>query len=133
MKNKKIIYWGVGRRKTAVARVRLISGDGKIKVNKKSMETYFKGYDVLQHEIMSPLKLTDLTDKYNVFANVKGGGKTGQAEAIRHGISRALLKLDETTRPVLKKEGLLTRDSRIVERKKPGRPKARKKFQYSKR
>lgn len=133
MTDKKIIYWGVGKRKTAVARVRLIKGDGKVRVNKKPMETYFRGYDVLQNKIMAPLKLVNITDGYNVYVNVRGGGMTGQAEAIRHGISRALLKIDGELRSVLKKEGLLTRDSRIVERKKPGRPKARKKFQFSKR
>lgn len=133
MTDEKIIYWGVGKRKTAVARVRLIKGDGRVRVNKKPMEVYFRGYDVLQNRIMAPLKLVNITDGYNVFVNVKGGGMTGQAEAIRHGISRALLKIDGELRSALKKEGFLTRDSRIVERKKPGRPKARKKFQFSKR
>ncbi len=133
MADNKVIYWGVGRRKAAVARVRLVSGDGKIRVNKKPVEVYFKGHDVLQNRIMAPLKLVDITDQYNVFANVNGGGKTGQAEAIRHGISRALLKVNGELRGALKKAGFLTRDSRIVERKKPGQPKARKKFQYSKR
>ncbi len=133
MEDKKIIYWGVGRRKSAVARVRLVLGDGKIKVNRKSMEIYFKGHDILQNRIMSPLKLVDMTEQYNVFANVNGGGKTGQAEAIRHGISRALLKVNIELRTTLKKAGFLTRDPRIVERKKPGQPKARKKFQFSKR
>ena len=133
MADNKATYWGVGRRKTAVARIRLVSGDGKVKANRRTMENYFRGYDALQNKIMTPLKLVKLNDQYNVFANVNGGGMTGQAEAIRHGISRALLEVDSGLRTVLKKEGLLTRDPRIVERKKPGQPKARKKFQFSKR
>jgi small subunit ribosomal protein S9 len=134
MGDSKIIFWGVGKRKTAIARVRLIAGKGKFIVNGKPMETFFRGYDRLISRILAPLKLVNMLDSYSVYANVNGGGKTGQADAIRHGISRALLKVDSAAfRAILKKEGMITRDSRIVERKKPGRPKARKRFQYSKR
>lgn len=122
-----------GRRKTAVARVRIKSGEGKIVVNDRGVQDYFKGLDFLQYEIFQPLKLTNYAEKLDVFANVKGGGVKGQAEAIRHGIARALVNFDPKTKVVLKKNGLLTRDPRMVERKKAGQPKARKKFQWTKR
>ena len=125
--------WGVGRRKNAVARVRILPGKGKIMVNKKLMDTYFLGHEALKIKLIEPLKLTKMIDKFNVYVNVKGGGISGQSGAIRHGLSRALAQLDEKTKKTLRKEGFLTRDPRMVERKKPGQPKARKKFQFSKR
>lgn len=125
-------YRGTGRRKTSVARVRLVPGNGKITVNDKDLEEYF-AYDTLKVLVKAPLDLTETMDKYDVVANVHGGGYTGQAGAVRHGISRALIEADEELRPVLKKEGFLTRDSRMKERKKYGRKKARKSPQFSKR
>jgi len=133
MADNKIFYWAVGRRKTSVARVRLSPGKGSIIINGKPLDIYFRGCDTLKASVLSPLRLTNNADGFDVFVNVNGGGITGQADAIRHGISRALLKIDTSLRPVLKSAGFLTRDSRKVERKKPGRPKARKRFQYSKR
>ena len=128
-----VTYWGTGRRKTSVARVRLVKGDGGIKVNKKNFDKYFKGYFRLQKRILQPLELTETIDKFKVMINVGGGGRTGQADAIRHGISRALARTDEKIEGVLKREGMLRRDPRMVERKKPGQPKAKKRFQFSKR
>ncbi|MDO5707184.1 MAG: 30S ribosomal protein S9 [Andreesenia angusta] len=125
-------YYGTGRRKTSVARVRLLPGSGNITVNKKDLEDYFD-YDTLKVIVKAPLEITDNLDKYDVFVNVHGGGYTGQAGAIRHGISRALLKADSETRPVLKQAGFLTRDPRMVERKKYGLKKARRAPQFSKR
>ena len=122
-----------GKRKTSIAKIVLRDGSGKIIVNKKSFEDYFKGYLLSKHEILRPLILTNTRNDYDCNAHVSGGGISSQAQAIRHGISKALVKLSPERRAILKKEGLLTRDSRIVERKKPGQPKARKKFQYSKR
>ncbi len=122
----------IGRRKTAVARVYMSDGSGKITVNGKEMEKYFTT-GTLQYKVNQPLSLTDNTGKFDITVNVFGGGITGQAEAIRLGISRALCELDEENRIVLKPEGLLTRDPRMVERKKFGQKKARKKFQFSKR
>jgi small subunit ribosomal protein S9 len=130
---KKIQYWGTGRRKSAIARVRLIpGGDGTIIINKKSIDEYF-GLDTMKLIVRQPLVLTDSLTKYDVMVNVCGGGYTGQAGAIRHGISRALLEADESLRAELKKAGFLTRDSRKKERKKPGLKKARKASQFSKR
>ena len=130
---KKIQYWGTGRRKSAIARVRLIpGGDGSIIINKKTIDEYF-GLDTMKLIVRQPLVLTDSLTKYDVIVNVCGGGYTGQAGAIRHGISRALLEADETLRAELKKAGFLTRDSRKKERKKPGLKKARKASQFSKR
>lgn len=122
----------IGRRKTAVARVYLSKGKGKISVNDKDVTEFFP-VDVLQSKINQPFELTDTKGKYDVVVNVTGGGINGQAEAIRLGISRALVELSADNKPLLKTEGLMTRDPRMVERKKPGRPKARKKFQFSKR
>lgn len=122
----------IGRRKTAVARVYLSKGKGKITVNEKDVVEFFP-IDVLQSKINQPFDLTDTKGKYDVTANVSGGGINGQAEAIRLGISRALVEVSPDNKPLLKVEGLMTRDPRMVERKKPGRPKARKKFQFSKR
>jgi len=122
----------IGRRKAAVARVYLSKGKGKITVNGKDFKDYFP-VGTMQYKLEQPFKIADLSAKFNVTANVNGGGTTGQAEAIRLAISRALCELDVENRPALKSEGLLTRDSRIVERKKPGQKKARKKFQWVKR
>ncbi|WP_071140237.1 30S ribosomal protein S9 [Sporanaerobacter sp. PP17-6a] len=132
MKLANIQFYGTGRRKTSIARVRLVSGSGNITINKKDMDDYFD-YDTLKAIIREPLNITNTADKYDVFVNVQGGGFTGQAGAVRHGISRALLEADEELRPVLKKAGFLTRDSRMKERKKYGLKKARKAPQFSKR
>ena len=122
----------VGRRKEAVTRVFLTKGDGKITINGKDYKTYFP-LIYLQNQVESPLKTVDLTDKYDVTVNAKGGGVKGQAEAVKLGIARALLQLNPEYRPALKEAGFLTRDPRAVERKKPGKKKARKSFQFSKR
>ncbi len=130
---KKIQYWGTGRRKKAIARVRLIpAGDGTISINGKTLDEYF-GLDTLKFIVRQPLELTDTAAKYDIFVNVRGGGFTGQAGAIRHGISRALLGAEPETRAALKKAGFLTRDSRMKERKKYGLKKARRAPQFSKR
>jgi small subunit ribosomal protein S9 len=125
-------FLGTGRRKTSVARVRMATGSGKIVVNGRPFETYFPT-ETLRMVVSQPLVVTALAGKYDIRVNVQGGGPTGQAGAVRHGISRALLKADINLRPALKSEGLLTRDSREKERKKYGQPGARKRFQYSKR
>lgn len=122
----------LGRRKTAVARVYLSKGKGKITVNNKEAKEVFP-IDVLQSKLVQPFELTDTVGKYNVSVNVSGGGINGQVEAIRLGISRALVEIDAENKVALKVDGLMTRDPRMVERKKPGQPKARKKFQFSKR
>ena len=126
------IIWGTGRRKTSVARVRLLSGNGKITINGKKMDEYFPVRDH-QNSVMSPLNLTGSTDKYDIFVNVSGGGLTGQSGAILLGVARALCKADSALEEKLRNHGLLTRDSRMKERKKYGRRKARKSFQFSKR
>ena len=123
---------GTGRRKTSVARVRLLPGNGKITINNRDIEEYFD-FDTLKVLVKEPLLITDTIDKYDVFVNVRGGGFTGQAGAIRHGISRALVESDEELRTALKKAGFLTRDSRMKERKKYGLKGARKAPQFSKR
>jgi small subunit ribosomal protein S9 len=125
-------HYATGRRKTSSARIYLSSGKGNIKVNDRDLDVYF-GRKVAQMLVMQPLEMTDLTDKVDINIKVKGGGSFGQAGAIRHGISRALIAYDEELRPQLKKAGLLTRDPRKVERKKPGLVKARKSKQFSKR
>ena len=125
-------FLGTGRRKTAVARVRLSSGSGKVTVNGRAFEAYFPT-DSLRMVVQQPLVLTNTADKYDVRVNVTGGGPNGQAGAVRHGISRALLLVDAALRPPLKAGGLLTRDPRMRERKKYGQPGARKRFQFSKR
>ena len=130
MANAKI--YGTGRRKSSIARVYLVPGNGKITINKKDMDNYF-GLETLKIIVRQPLEATNTTDKYDVIVNVHGGGFTGQAGAIRHGISRALLTVDEDFRPILKKAGYLTRDSRMKERKKYGLKKARRAPQFSKR
>ena len=125
-------YYATGRRKTSSARIYLSSGKGNIKVNDRDLDVYF-GRKVAQMLVMQPLEMTELTDKVDIIIKVKGGGSFGQAGAIRHGISRALISYDEELRPQLKSAGLLTRDPRKVERKKPGLVKARKSKQFSKR
>jgi small subunit ribosomal protein S9 len=125
-------YRGTGRRKSAIARVRLVPGTGKILVNKRDLDEYLK-YETLRVIVREPLLITDTMGQYDVLVNVKGGGYTGQAGAMRHGISRALLEVDKELRPILKKAGFLTRDSRMKERKKYGLKKARKASQFSKR
>ncbi len=121
-----------GRRKEAVARVYITKGKGNITINNCKIEDYFSVPNC-RHIIKQPLEVLSLTDKYDIKVNLAGGGITGQAEALRLGISRALIKIDPEYRATLKPLGLLTRDSRVIERKKPGQPKARKKFQFSKR
>lgn len=125
-------YQAVGKRKTSTARVWLKTGSGQISVNKRKMEDYF-GRKVLQMVIQQPFELTQTLNQFDVFANVRGGGLSGQAEAIRHGITKALLQYNPELRLTLKKAGYITRDARMVERKKYGRPGARARFQYSKR
>ena len=122
----------IGRRKEAVARIYLSKGKGKITVNGKDFKEYFP-VDTMQYKLEQPFKVSEVANKFDVKVNVDGGGTTGQAEAIRLAISRALCELDLENRPALKAEGLLTRDARVVERKKPGQKKARKKFQWVKR
>ena len=125
-------FLGTGRRKTAVARVRLRAGSGKIVVNGRAVEVYFP-LESLRGVVTQPLTVTESTSKFDARITVTGGGPSGQAGAVRHGIARALLKVDANLRPSLKAEGLLTRDPRMKERKKYGQPGARKRFQYSKR
>lgn len=125
-------YYGTGRRKSSVARVYLVPGNGNVTINKRSIDEYF-GLDTLKLIVRQPLELTQTTSKFDVLVNVHGGGYTGQAGAIRHGISRALLEADIDYRGSLKKAGFLTRDPRMKERKKPGLKKARKAPQFSKR
>tara|TARA_Y100000588_G_C14143322_1_gene877146 strand:+ start:260 stop:646 length:387 start_codon:yes stop_codon:yes gene_type:complete len=126
------IIHAIGRRKEAVARIYLSKGKGNITINGKNFKDYFT-VDTMQYKLEQPFTTTDLLGKFDVKVNVHGGGTTGQAEAIRLAISRALCELDSENRSALKGEGLLTRDSRVVERKKPGQKKARKKFQWVKR
>ena len=133
VKKKKITqYQGTGRRKDAIARVRLIPGKGQILVNRKPLEEYFP-QEIQRIIIKQPLEITKTGDKFDIFVRVNGGGDSGQAEALRHGISRALIQADESYRPILKKAGLLTRDPRMKERKKFGQKGARKRFQWTKR
>ncbi len=127
-----IQYYGTGRRKTAVARVYLRPGTGAIKVNKREFEAYFPNR-VLKMIIRQPLLITETAENFDIIVNVRGGGSAGQAGAIRHGLSRALLEFNPELRPKLKSAGFLMRDAREVERKKYGQPKARRRFQFSKR
>ncbi len=124
-------YYGTGRRKSSIARVYLVPGNGNITINKRSIDEYF-GLETLKVIVRQPLVATETTDKYDVKVTVKGGGYTGQAGAVRHGISRALLQVDEEFRPVIKKAGHLTRDPRMKERKKYGLEAARRAPQFSK-
>jgi small subunit ribosomal protein S9 len=128
----KVQYYGTGRRKKAIARVRLVPGNGSVTINSRSIDDYF-GLETLKVVVRQPLALTHTQNKFDVLCSVVGGGFTGQAGAIRHGIARALLKADEELRPSLKKAGYLTRDPRMKERKKYGLKKARKAPQFSKR
>ena len=125
-------FLGTGRRKTSVARVRLAVGSGKITVNGRAFENYFLT-ETLRSVVAEPFSATETAGKFDVRVSVQGGGPSGQAGAVRHGISRALIKVDANYRPNLKSEGLLTRDPRMKERKKYGQPGARKRFQFSKR
>ncbi|WP_053955678.1 30S ribosomal protein S9 [Inediibacterium massiliense] len=125
-------YYGTGRRKTSIARVRLVPGEGKVTINGRDIDNYLD-YETLKREVRMPLVLTETEGKFDVIAKVHGGGFTGQAGALRHGISRALLKAEGELRPILKKAGFLTRDSRMKERKKYGLKKARRAPQFSKR
>jgi small subunit ribosomal protein S9 len=131
MADKKGI-WGTGRRKTATARVKILKGSGKIIVNGEAMEAYFP-LESLRAYINQPLQVAGLEGQFDISVNVRGGGKVGQAGAVRHGISRALVEFDSNVRSVLKHSGMLTRDARKKERNKPGQPGARKRFQFSKR
>jgi len=125
-------HYATGKRKTSVARVWLTPGDGNITINKRHIDDYLKR-ETAKMVIRQPLELTETLGKYDIYVNVRGGGISGQAGAIKHGISKALLEANPDFRPVLKKAGFLTRDSRVKERKKYGQPGARKRFQYSKR
>ncbi|MBW2721434.1 MAG: 30S ribosomal protein S9 [Deltaproteobacteria bacterium] len=125
-------YYATGRRKTSVARVWLTPGEGSVTINKRSIDDYLKR-ETAKMIIRQPLELTETLGKFDIYVNVRGGGISGQAGAIKHGISRALLVVNPDFRPLLKKSGFLTRDSRVKERKKYGQPGARKRFQYSKR
>jgi len=127
-----IQYYGTGRRKTAAARVYLRPGTGNVQVNRKAFDDYFPN-DALKMVIRQPLVITETADKFDIYVRVRGGGPSGQAGALRHGIARALVVYNPELRPKLKQAGFLTRDSREVERKKYGRPGARKRFQFSKR
>ena len=122
----------IGRRKSAIARVYLSEGTGKITINKRDLETFFPSA-ILQYVVKQPLQLLDVEGKYDIRANLDGGGFTGQSQALRLAIARALVKVNAEDKKNLKDHGFLTRDSRAVERKKPGRPKARRRFQFSKR
>lgn len=129
----KVQFIGTGRRKNAIARVRLVPGEGKVVINKRDIDDYFGGLEVLKLIVAQPLEATQNTGKFDVLVNVHGGGVSGQAGAIRHGIARALLKVDGELRPILKKAGYLTRDPRMKERKKYGLKAARRAPQFSKR
>ena len=126
--------WATGRRKTSVASVRLLpNGEGKVTINSKPVTMYFRGMDHQTRDVMAPIKLVEAAAKFDYVLKIIGGGLSGQAGAARHAIARALVKLDEKNRKAMRAEGFLTRDPRMVERKKSGQPKARKRFQYSKR
>ncbi|NLI75688.1 MAG: 30S ribosomal protein S9 [Candidatus Riflebacteria bacterium] len=126
------MFWGTGRRKASTARVRILKGDGKILVNQRPFDEYFP-IPLTRKIILQPLTVTETVGKFDVLANIAGGGSTGQAGAFRHGIARALVKFNEEFRSLLRKNGLLTRDPRMKERKKYGLKKARKRPQFSKR
>lgn len=132
MADKKNVIRSTGRRKTAIASIRLSPGSGAIAVNDRSLEDYFPR-DTARMRILEPFEVTETTGQYDIIVSVKGGGSSAQADAVRHGISRALVATSEEMRPALRKNGMLTRDPREVERKKYGRHKARKRPQYSKR
>ncbi len=125
--------WSSGTRKTSIAQIRLFPGNGKIIINGMAIEDYFGGLERQKTKLLKPFNATGSLTNYDIIGKVYGGGITGQSDALCLGISRALAKLDDKKRRILRKEGFLTRDARMVERKKPGQPKARKRFQYSKR
>ncbi len=125
-------FYATGRRKQAVARVWMQPGSGKIVINRRDIDDYF-GRATSKMILRQPLELTETTNRYDIFVNVAGGGLSGQADAIQHGITRSLMKINAAFRPALKKAGFLTRDARVVERKKYGQPGARRRFQFSKR
>ncbi len=126
--------WATGRRKTSTVRVRVVPGEGRLFINAKSLDEFFGGHYRQKAAVMSPFKAANQNlNSVDIFVNAQGGGVTGQAEAIRLGLARALIQLDPKLRPVMRKEGFLTRDPRMVERKKYGQPKARRRFQHSKR
>jgi len=129
---EKVQYVSTGRRKNSIARVRLVNGDGKITINKRPFENYFPR-EVNRLVIMQPLELVGLVSKIDVYANCNGGGLSGQAGAVKHGIARSLVKMDATLKAAIKKAGFLTRDPRARERKKYGRKRARRRFQFTKR
>jgi len=133
MEQNTSLIWSTGRRKNAIARVRLLPGNGQVVVNDRAFEEYFGGLERHKKLALKPLALFPSSKSYDFDIIVNGGGVTGQAGAISHCLARAIIKVDPALRPGLKKEGLLTRDSRMVERKKSGQPKARKRFQFSKR
>ncbi|MBR4366509.1 MAG: 30S ribosomal protein S9 [Bacteroidaceae bacterium] len=122
----------LGRRKAAIARIYVSDGSGKITINKRDLKDYFPS-ELIQYVVKQPLNLLDVAEKYDIKVNLRGGGFTGQSQALRLAIARALVKINEEDKKALRKEGFLTRDSRVVERKKPGQPKARRRFQFSKR
>ena len=129
-----IQIWATGRRKTSIAAVRLMpNGEGKVLINSKPVDQYFRGQDHQRRDVLAPIKLVEGAAKFDFVLKIIGGGVSGQAGAARHAIARALVKLDEKNRKIMRAEGFLTRDPRMVERKKSGQPKARKRFQYSKR
>lgn len=130
--SSKTQYYGTGKRKTSIARVYLRPGSGEININKRPIDQYFVS-DVLKMVVQQPLQVAETTGKFDIYANIRGGGLTGQAWAMRLGVTRALCEFNQELRPKLKQAGFLTRDSRIKERKKYGQPGARKRFQYSKR
>jgi small subunit ribosomal protein S9 len=125
--------WATGRRKNAVARVRMVPGNGQFLINERALDHFFGGHARLKWQVMQPFEVAKVGSQYDIWVDVMGGGVNGQAGAISHGLARAFSQLDNAQRLSMRKQGLLTRDDRMVERKKPGRPKARKRFQYSKR
>ena len=129
----KVSYLSTGRRKDSVARVKVFDGNGKLIINDKTVDEYFGGLERHKKAVLKPLGVWNGVKGYDFYVRVTGGGVSGQAGAISHSLARAILSLNESSKNSLRKEGLLTRDSRMVERKKPGRPKARKRFQFSKR
>ena len=133
MAEEKRYYQGTGRRKTAVARVRLFPGTGEVVVNGRSIQEFFGGRELLHAVVRSPLEVTGTVGTFNVLVKVRGGGDSGQAQAVRHGIARALVDADETFRPALRQAGFMTRDPRMKERKTPGLRRARKQKQFTKR
>ena len=128
-----VSYLNAGRRKNAIARVKVEKGSGKLIINDKTVDEYFGGLERNKRVVLKPFEVWKGSKGYDFFVNASGGGISGQAGAVSHAVARAILSIDETAKASLRKEGLLTRDSRMVERKKPGRPKARKRFQFSKR